>query len=191
MSVGSQPDTIVIPGTKAVLKQLLGSDYNNSAIEAPAEPKKPASLNLFLQWRKEFADAPVYKNLPPQEGLAADDELTQEERDKQAKVNTFVKENIDFELLDLEADIANKKKPITDPDAALDKEEEIFEGAEQILAERLGEPFSDKLLDAQTDGGLYKSDFTRDHEGTFKAMNENKALEDATSSVRCLLSRIV
>lgn len=173
----------MIPGTKSILKTLLGSDYNNSKVEPPPEPKKPSSLNLFLQWRKEFPNAPVYKNLPPQEGLHEDDEPTQAEKDLQAQVDKFTQENIDFQLLDLDNDIQKSKRSVSDPDGELDKEDQVYERAEQVLSERLGEPLSDKLNEAQTDKGLFKNDFSRDHEGARKSMLEKQAVENLTGRI--------
>lgn len=173
----------VIPGTKAILKQLLGADYNNPAVEPIPEPKKPASLNLFLQWRKEFSDAPVYKNLPPQEGFHEDDAPTQAETELQEQVKKFADENIDFQLLDLDKDIEKSKRPVSDPDAELDKEEQVYERAEQVMSERLGDPLSDKLNDAQTDKGLFKNDFSRDHEGARKSKLEREAVDELTGKI--------
>ena len=58
----------VIPGSKAFLKNILAADYNSN-VEVK-EPSKPNTLNLFLKFRKEMMKSvPMYKNLPPQEGL--------------------------------------------------------------------------------------------------------------------------
>ena len=101
----------------------------------PEEPKKPNQLNLFLQFRKEMIDeAPVYKNLPPQEGLFEKDPAIEEKKQlsKEAKQMQY---NIDFRLLDLDADIANAKKS---EQVDQEREEAVFEEVEKRMVKKKG-----------------------------------------------------
>ena len=118
----------VIPGTKPFLKRILQSDYNSNVIVK--EPKKPNSLNNFLQFRKEMMEShEVYKNLPPQEGL---NELDPEEvqdallEEKASKIQ----ENYDFKLLNADTDI-QKAKNSTPTD--LEQEDEVMERVEENM----------------------------------------------------------
>lgn len=133
----------MIPGTKQILKKVLLADYNNPNAAPDAEPKKPNSLNHFLQFRKEFMnESPVYRNLPPQEGLFEEPPEQTEEKKLAAEADEM-RQNVDFKLIDLDADIAKMKRATpTDPD----RDEEVFELMEQREAAKKGELFKENMI---------------------------------------------
>ncbi len=141
----------MIPGTKQILKKILHADYNNPSIIMPEEPKKPNSLNAFLEFRKEFIDkSKVYQNLPPQEGLyePEPEDVQQKTLEKEAK---NLRENLDFKVIDFEEDLA-KMKSGTPMD--MDREEEVFEVMEQKTTEQKGELYKEPGSAGTSDSGL-------------------------------------
>lgn len=126
----------LIPGTKKILKVILGEDYNaNIEIE---EPKKPNTLNKFLKFRKEMLKekdpAAVYKNLPPQEGLFEESPF----KEKQAELNKKAKkisENLDFRILNFEEELKRAREGVAMKD---EQDEEVFEQMEKNLMAKKG-----------------------------------------------------
>lgn len=127
----------MIPGTKGFLKRILKEDYNKPI--QPKEPKKPNSLNMFLQFRKDVMDNnEFYKNtLPPQEGLYTPDPQDIKERQLQDKAKGLMK-NLDFRILDADTDIEDAKK---EQPSSLQEEDEVMDQFEQNYIKRKGRVF--------------------------------------------------
>lgn len=132
----------MIPGTKSFLKKILQADYNaNVEVE---EPKKPNSLNLFLKFRKEMMNSvPLYKNLPPQEGLYDPDPEEERIRKLQEKAKRL-QQNSDFKILDADQDPAAAKASSFN---SLDEEDEAMDVMEQNMIKRHGEIYKQKSRD--------------------------------------------
>lgn len=129
----------MIPGSKPFLKKILENDYNAN-IE-PKEPKKPNSLNNFLQFRKEMMkNNKFYQDLPLQEGLFEPDPEDARQNNLQAKAKT-IQENLDFKLLDADEDVEKAKNSTA---TSLDEEDEVMDTFEQNMVKREGDIFEKK-----------------------------------------------
>lgn len=142
----------MIPGTKPFLKKILEADYNAN-VEVK-EPSKPNSLNMFLQFRKEMMKSvPVYRNLPPQEGLHDEDPAEARERELQEKAAN-IQANVDFKLLDADNDAAAVKRSTP---TSLDEEDEVMDKFESELLKRSGEVYTQKDNSVFADFELVRS----------------------------------
>lgn len=127
----------MIPGTKPFLKKILEADYNAN-IEVK-EPPKPNSLNMFLKFRKEMMKTvPMYRNLPPQEGLNEEDpEIAQKKKLKDEAKK--IQENVDFRILDADKDPETTRMTKT---SSLDEEDDVMETFEQEFVNRHGDIYT-------------------------------------------------
>ena len=121
-------------------------------------------------WREN----PVFRNLPPQEGLF---EPTKEDESskKIEKEAQRLAHNSDFRILDLDEEIAAaKSQEVTD----LEKEDEAYERMEHILKEKHGDIYSSKAnYQFLEDRGLMDSNETRTHKGAKKDKEAKESLK--------------
>lgn len=126
----------MIPGSKPFLKKILQNDYNSNI--SPKEPKKPNSLNAFLQFRKDMMKSHnFYRNLPMQEGLTEVDSEYYRQQALESKAKDM-QDNIDFRLLDADIDIDKAKSTAA---SNIDDEDEVMDVLEQRMVEREGKVF--------------------------------------------------
>ena len=167
----------MIPGSKLFLKRVLSADYNSNVEEK--EPEKPKSLNSFLQFRKEMMKTKIgrkYNNLPPQEGLYEADQEDLEEKQKMANAGEM-HQNLDFRILDFEADLRKAKDVKV---ANLENDDEVFEEMEKIIQKEKGDFFKKESLTYSSQNNIFDHDTEKTHkahyieEESFKKMEKRK-----------------